>query len=300
VQYGVMTDSDPLAPGHEIAGEIVEVGTGSLSSAWKVGDRVAVGWFGGACLTCDECREGELLFCHKHPKITGIQRDGGYGQFVLARAEAVARIPDGLDYTQAGPLVCAGVTMFNALRHNMTNARPGAVVGIVGIGGLGHLGVQFASKMGFYTVAISRGTAKKDDALALGAHAYIDSTSQDVGAELQKLGGAKLIIVTATGNHDALGGYLAGLSYHGTMVVAGVDDTQKPMSVPAVALIGGRKSVRGAASGHSRDSEETMAFAHRFGVKVKTEVFPFSRVNDAYERMKSGKADLRVVINYDE
>ena len=279
----------PRVPGHEVAGVVDALGEGV--PGFKAGQRVGVGWHGGHCGYCESCRRGDFLTCRVAAKVPGISYDGGYGEYMVVPSGALALIPDGLSPVEAAPLMCAGVTTYNSLRHS--GARPGDLVAVLGIGGLGHLGVQFASKMGFRTVAIARGQDKEPLARKLGAQDYIDSSAQDVAAELTKLGGARVILATVTSG-SAMTASLGGLGIDGKLVVLGAADT--PLQVPAVLLIGGRRSVAGWPSGTSIDSQDTLAFAARTGVRPMTETFPLDRASEGYERMMSGKARFRVVI----
>jgi alcohol dehydrogenase/propanol-preferring alcohol dehydrogenase len=278
----------PRVPGHEVAGIIDAVGAGVVG--WTAGQRVGVGWHGGYCGHCQPCRRGDFFAC-QWGQITGITYDGGYSDYMIAHASALALLPEGLSSVEAGPLVCAGVTTFNSLRNS--GARPGEVVAILGLGGLGHLGVQFAARMGFKTIGIARGGDKEPLAKQLGAHLYIDSQSQDVAAELIKLGGAKVILATVT-NSEAMTATLGGLGVNGKLMVLGAP--HEPLQVPAGLLIGGRRLVAGWYSGTSIDSEDTLAFSKLAGVRPMTEVYPLERASEAYERMMSGKARFRVVL----
>ncbi len=282
----------PRVPGHEIAGVIEALGGGV--SDWRVGDRVGVGWHGGHCGHCDSCRHGDFVLC-KYGLVPGISYDGGYAQYMVAPQEALARMPDDLADVDAAPLLCAGITTFNALRHS--GARPGNVVAILGIGGLGHLGVQFARKMGYVTVAIARGQDKAPLARQLGAHHYIDSQSQDVAQALQALGGARVILATATSG-KAMNAAIGGLGRDGKLIFVGVSD--EPVEVPIAQFIMGRNSVQGWPSGTAADSEETLAFSALSGVKPMIEEYPLSRAAEAYDRMMSGKARFRVVLKPDQ
>ena len=279
----------PRVPGHEIAG-VVDV-VGPDVPLWKPGDRVGIGWHGGHCGYCDSCRRGDYLTCRLGVRIPGISFDGGYADYVVARWEALARIPDALTAAEAAPLMDAGLTTFNPLRNS--GALAGDLVAVLGIGGLGHLGVQFASKMGFDTVAIARGRDKERLALQLGARVYIDSQEQDPAAELVRLGGARVILATVTSG-AAMTAVLGGLGPGGQLIVVGAP--ADPLQVPAGLLIGGRRSVAGWPSGRSIDSEDTMAFAARTGVRSMNEIFPLERAAEAYERMMSGGARFRVVL----
>src|SRR5690242_10594223 len=243
----------PIVPGHEIAGVIDEVGRGVIG--WSVGTRVGIGWFGGHCGRCEPCRRGYLIDC-RNLRIPGITYDGGYAEAMVAPADALALMPEDLPPAEAAPLLCAGVTTYNALRES--GARAGDLVAILGIGGLGHLGVQFAAKMGFRTVAIARGRDKEALARQLGAHIYMDSQSQDVAAELMRLGGAKAILATVTSG-KAMSAVIPGLAVRGKLVVAGVG--MDPIEISSLDLIGGSRSVTGHASGASIDSQDTLAFS---------------------------------------
>lgn len=278
----------PHVPGHEIAGLVAALGEDV--KGWEVGQRVGVGWFGGSCGYCRQCRRGDLMNC-AHMEIPGITIDGGYADYVLVKAGAMAAMPDELSAEEAAPLLCAGVTTYNALRHS--GAHAGDLVAVLGVGGLGHLGVQFAAQLGFDTVAIARGTAKKELALELGARHYIDSTAQDPAAELAKLGGAKVILSTIT-NAPAVTAVLGGLSVRGKLLVVGA--SMEPMEIPPVMLIGGSKSIVGHASGHSGDSEDTLDFSALAGVRPMIETFPLEQAEAAYERMLSGDARFRMVL----
>jgi D-arabinose 1-dehydrogenase-like Zn-dependent alcohol dehydrogenase len=278
----------PRVPGHEVVGVIDEVGAGVPE--WKVGQRVGVGWYGGHCGHCEPCRRGHFVLC-RNGLITGLSFDGGYADYVVAPFEALALVPDGLTAVEAAPLLCAGITTFNALRHS--GARAGDTVAILGVGGLGHLGVQYAAKMGFRTVAIARGKEKEAFVKQLGAHAYIDSQAGSVAEALQGLGGADVVLATAT-NAQAMAETIGGLATDGRLVVVGAP--AEPMQVSVLPLIGGRRSIAGWPSGASIDSEDTMGFSALSGVKPMTEVYPLERAAEAYERMMSGKARFRVVL----
>jgi D-arabinose 1-dehydrogenase-like Zn-dependent alcohol dehydrogenase len=278
----------PRAPGHEIAGIIDALGPDA--DPWKIGDRVGIGWHGGHCGKCDSCRRGDFITCAKL-QIPGISYDGGYAEYVSVPIEALARIPEALSPEEAAPLMCAGITTFNALRHS--GARPGDLVAIQGIGGLGHLGIQFASKFGFFTVAIGRGEQKKNLALELGARVYIDARSQDVAKELTALGGARAILATAP-DGKAMGSLIDGLGVDGKLVTIAV--SFEPFSVSSLQLLMARKSVMGWPSGTAKDSEDTLRFAAATGVRPMIETFPLERADDAYERMMSGKVQFRSVL----
>jgi D-arabinose 1-dehydrogenase-like Zn-dependent alcohol dehydrogenase len=278
----------PRVPGHEIAGIVDAVGSGV--PGWKPGQHAGVGWHGGHCGYCDSCRRGDFVTCRIAPQVPGITYDGGYAEYVVAPAEALALIPEELSAAEAGPLMCAGITTFNALRHS--GAQPGDVVAVLGIGGLGHLAVQFAAKMGFKTVAIARGSAKAPLANQLGARHYIDSQAQDPAEELVKLGGAKLILATATSG-KAFAAVVGGLGIDGKMIIVGAADA---LEVSPLQLIGGRRSIVGWPSGRSIDSQDTLRFSAFSGVRPMNEVFPLERAAEGYERMMSGKARFRVVL----
>ena len=278
----------PRVPGHEVIGVVDAVGENVRG--WKNGQRVGVGWHGGHCGYCENCRRGDFFACKVSLLTTGISYDGGYGEYMLAPAEGLALVPDDLAAIDGAPLMCAGLTTFNALRNS--GARGGDVVGVLGIGGLGHLGVQFAAKMGFKTVAIARGEDKGTLAKQLGARHYIDSQTQDPAAELNKLGGAKVIIATVT-NADAMNAVMGGLGPNGVLIVIGAAG---PLSVDPFLLITGKRSVQGWYSGTSIDSQDTLNFSVSTGVQSMNEVFPFEKVTEAYERMMSGKARFRVVL----
>jgi D-arabinose 1-dehydrogenase-like Zn-dependent alcohol dehydrogenase len=278
----------PRVPGHEVAGIIDALGTGVRG--WTAGQRVGVGWHGGHCGYCDSCRRGDFLTCRNAAQVPGISYDGGYADYMIAPAEALALIPDDLSAVEAGPLMCAGITTFNALRNS--GARPGDLVAVLGIGGLGHLGVQFAAKMGFDTVAIARGADKAPLAAQLGARHYIDSQAENPAEALTKLGGAAVILATATSG-KAFTAALGGLAVGGKMIIVGAAD---PMEVSPLALILARRSIVGWPSGRSIDSQDTPRFSALTGVRSMNEVFPLERAAEAYERMMSGKARFRVVL----
>ena len=277
----------PRVPGHEVAGLIDAVGPGVPE--WERGQRVGVGWNGGYCGYCDQCRRGEFFACVRG-QVTGVTYDGGYGEYLVTPASAVALMPANLPPVEAAPLMCAGLTTFNALRNS--GARPGDVVAVLGLGGLGHLGVQYAAKMGFYTVGIARGKDKEPLARQLGAAVYIDSQAQDPAAELLKLGGARVILATATSG-DAMSAVQGGLAPYGTLLVVGAAES---MTVSPLALLSGNRSVKGWYSGTSIDSQDTLAFSVRAGVRPMNETYPFERVAEGYDRMMSGKARFRVVL----
>jgi D-arabinose 1-dehydrogenase-like Zn-dependent alcohol dehydrogenase len=279
----------PRVPGHEVIGVVDAVG--ERVKPWKRGQRVGVGWHGGNCGYCDHCRRGEFFACEVALLTTGISFDGGYAEYMVAPAEALAVVPDELSAVDGAPLMCAGVTTFNALRNS--GARGGDVVAVLGIGGLGHLGVQFAAKMGFKTVAIARGKDKEAFAKKLGAFHYIDSRASDPAAELNKLGGANVVIATVT-NADAMTAVLGGLAPNGIFIVIGAAG---PISVDPILLISGCRSIKGWYSGTSIDSQDTLSFSALNGVQSMNEVFPLERAAEAYDRMMSGKARFRVVLD---
>jgi D-arabinose 1-dehydrogenase-like Zn-dependent alcohol dehydrogenase len=278
----------PRVPGHEIAGRLDALGVGV--SAWKKGDRVGVGWHGGHDFVCDECRRGDFAMCVNR-KVTGIDYDGGYAEYMIAPAEALAAIPNELAAEEAGPFMCAGVTVFNALRNS--GARPGDVVAVQGIGGLGHLGVQYARKMGFETVALGRGKDKEPLAKKLGAHHYVDSSAVDTVAELQKLGGARVILATAP-SAKAISDVVGGLGVNGNLLIPAAPND--PLTVSAMPLLMGRRQISGWYSGTARDSQDTLQFSALSDVHPMIEKFPLSRVEEAYERMHSGQVRFRVVL----
>jgi D-arabinose 1-dehydrogenase-like Zn-dependent alcohol dehydrogenase len=278
----------PRVPGHEIAGRIDAVGDDV--EQWTKGQRVGVGWHGGHCFVCDPCRRGDFAMCLKR-KITGIDFDGGYANYMIVGAEAVAAIPDDLPSEEVGPFMCAGVTVHNALRNS--GARGGDLVAIHGIGGLGHLGVQYARQMGFRTVAIGRGKDKEELARKLGAHHYIDTDAGDGAAQLQKLGGARVILATAPSG-KAISALVDGLGPSGKLVIPAAPPD--PLTVAMVSMIMGRRSIDGSYSGTARDSQDTLEFSALTGVHPMIEKYPLSEVAAAYERMHSGKVRFRVVL----
>ena len=267
----------PRSPGHEVAGVIDEVGSGV--TAWKKGQRVGVGWHGGHDFTCINCRRGDFINC-VNEKWAGVHYDGGYAEYMVAPCEAVAAMPDGLDPVEAAPLMCAGITTFNAMRH--AGAIPGDLVAVLGVGGLGHLGIQFANKFGYKTVAISRGKDSEALAKKLGAHVYLDSSAVDAAAELKKLGGAQVILSTAPSG-KAMSALVDGLGANGVLLVIGAGPD--PISVTAAQLIFGNKAVKGWASGTAPDSEDTLRFSEYTGVRPMIEKFPLDKVNEAFARM---------------
>jgi D-arabinose 1-dehydrogenase-like Zn-dependent alcohol dehydrogenase len=278
----------PRVPGHEVAGVIDEVGAGV--SAWKKGQRVGVGWHGGQDNTCRECRRGDFRNC-RNLKISGISYDGGYQQYMVAPVEALAAMPDGLKDAEAAPLLCAGITTYNALRHS--GAFPGDLVAVQGVGGLGHLGIQFANKFGYKVAAIGRGAENASLAKKLGASVYIDSQSTNGAEALQQLGGAQVILATAP-NSKAMSELIDGLAPNGKLMVIGA--TFDPIEVTPLQLIGGSRSIQGWASGTPADSEDTLRFAELTGVRPMIETYPLEKAGEAYARMMSGKAQFRVVL----
>lgn len=282
----------PRVPGHEVAGRVDAVGDHVAN--WKKGDRVGVGWHGGHDFVCDHCRRGDFAMCINR-KVTGIDFDGGYAEYMIAPAEALALIPDKLPAEEAGPFMCAGVTVYNALRNS--GARPGNVVAVQGIGGLGHLGVQYARKMGFQTIALGRGKDKEPLAKKLGAHHYIDSDLVDPVKELQKLGGARVILATAP-SAKAISSVVDGLGVNGNLLIPAAPND--PLTISVMPLIMGRRQISGWYSGTARDSQDTLEFSALSGVHPMIEKFPLNRVGEAYERMHTGKVRFRVVLTMSE
>ena len=278
----------PRIPGHEVAGIIDEVGAGVAE--WKKGQRVGVGWHGGQDNTCRECRRGDFRNC-RNLKIAGISYDGGYQQYMLAPVEALVAIPESLSDTEAAPLLCAGITTYNALRHS--GAFPGDLVAVQGIGGLGHLGIQFANKFGYKVAAIGRGSENATLATKLGASVYIDSKSTNAAEALQKLGGAQVILATAP-NSKAMSELINGLGPNGKLMVVGA--TFDPIEVTPLQLINGSRSIQGWAGGTPTDSEDTLRFAELTGVRPMIETYPLEKAAEAYARMMSGNAQFRVVL----
>ena len=278
----------PRIPGHEVAGIIDELGAGV--SAWKQGQRVGVGWHGGHDGTCRECRRGDFNNC-RNLQIPGISYDGGYQEYMVAPEEALVAIPDTLNDAEAAPLLCAGITTYNSLRHS--GALPGDLVAVQGIGGLGHLGIQFAQKFGYEVAAVGRGSENTALAKKLGASVYIDSTSMNAAEALQKLGGAKVILATAPSS-KAMSELVDGLGPNGKLLVVGA--TFDPIEVTPIQLITGSKSLQGWATGTPADSEDTLHFAELSGVRPMIETYPLEKAGEAYARMLSGKAQFRVVL----
>jgi len=278
----------PRIPGHEVAGIIDELG--AQVTGWKKGQRVGVGWYGGRDNTCIECRRGRFLYCH-NMEVAGITYDGGYQEYMVAPVEALAAIPDALSDAEAGPLLCAGVTTFNALRHS--GASPGDLVAVEGVGGLGHLGIQFGNKFGYKVAAIGNGPESSDLARKLGASVYIDSKSTDAAKELQKLGGAQAILATAPSS-KAMSALIDGLAPTGQLMVVGISPDL--IGVTPLQLISGERGLQGSAVGTPTDSEDTMNFAELTGVRPMIETYPLDKAGEAYARMMSGKAQFRVVL----
>jgi D-arabinose 1-dehydrogenase-like Zn-dependent alcohol dehydrogenase len=279
----------PRSPGHEIAGVINALGEDAAD--WKVGDRVGVGWHGGNCFKCEPCRRGDFIDC-RFLQVPGISYDGGYAPHVIVPVEALAHIPEALRPEEAAPLMCAGITTFNALRHS--GAGPGDLVAIQGIGGLGHLGVQWASKFGYDVIAIGRGQDKQALAKKLGARRYIDSATQNVAAELTREGGAAVILATAP-DAKAMGTLVDGLGVRGRLVIVGA--SSEPFPVNSIQLIGGgQRTIVGLAAGTSKDSEDTLKFAVASGVRAMIETFPIEQAAEGYERMMTGKVRFRAVL----
>lgn len=278
----------PRVPGHEIAGVIDALG--EEAGDWKVGQRVGIGWHGGHCRICPSCRRGDFMTC-SNLQTPGITYDGGYAEYLVAPIEALALVPEELSPVEVGPLMCAGITTFNALRNS--GAIAGQTVAILGIGGLGHLAIQFAVKMGLRTVAIARGQEKEALSKKLGAHHYIDSERQNVSDELKKLGGAKVILSTIT-HTQAINDALGGLSIDGKLLIVGI--TPEPLSAAVLPLVGGRQMIEGWPCGTSIESQDTLAFSAMSGVRSMNHVFPLEKAAEAYDLMMSGKARFRVVL----
>ncbi len=278
----------PRVPGHEVAGIVDAVGAGVMR--WKAGDRVGVGWHGGNCGYCDSCRRGDFFACQTATLVTGITGDGGYADYMIAPAETLAAIPDGLSPVEAAPLMCAGVTTFNALRNS--GATGGDLVAVLGLGGLGHLAVQFAAKMGFRTVGIARGQDKEPLARKLGAAHYIDSAASDPAVELAKLGGAKAVLATVT-DSGAMASTIGGLAPKGTLMIIGAGG---PFTFNPLPVLTRSQSIKGWYSGTSIDSQDALAFSVLTGVRSMNEVLPLEQVSAGYDRMLSGKARFRVIL----
>jgi D-arabinose 1-dehydrogenase-like Zn-dependent alcohol dehydrogenase len=282
----------PRVPGHEVAGVIDKVGENVTE--WKPRQRVAVGWHGGHCGHCESCRRGDFVTC-KYGQVPGISYDGGYADYMIAPMESLALIPEQLSFIETAPLMCAGITTYNALRNS--GARVGDVVAIFGMGGLGHLGIQFAAKMGFNTVAIGRGRDKEEELMKhLGARQYIDTRSENAVEELNKLGGAKVILATVPSG-KAMTEILGGLAVNGKLLVIGA--SEEPIQVPSNLMIIGRRSLIGWPAGTSIDSQDTLSFSVLSGVRSMNEIFPLERAAEAYDHMMSGKARFRCVLTTD-
>jgi D-arabinose 1-dehydrogenase-like Zn-dependent alcohol dehydrogenase len=278
----------PRVPGHEIAGRVDAVAADVMM--WKPGQRVGVGWHGGHCFVCDPCRQGDFMLCQAE-KITAITFDGGYSEYIVVPAEAVAAMPDDLPAAEAAPLLCAGITVFNSLRSS--GARAGDMVAVQGIGGLGHLGIQYARQMGFRTVAVGRGRDKQPLAKKLGAHEYVDTSAGAPAEALQKLGGARLILATAPDSRS-ISALVDGLAGNGKILIVGAG--MESLNVTPLQLIGGRKAIQGWPSGTAKDSEDTLRFSSLTGVRPMIERYPLEKAADAYDQMISGRARFRVVL----
>ncbi|ORX99834.1 zinc-type alcohol dehydrogenase [Basidiobolus meristosporus CBS 931.73] len=293
LQYNAMPGINyPVIPGHEVVGRIQKLGE-NVSSLYKEGMRIGVGWNAGYCSTCEACRRGSFIDCEKF-WVTGVRQDGGYAQYMVARQSALCRIPDELSSAEAAPLLCAGITVYNSMRH-MNNIHPGDVCAVVGIGGLGHLAIQYANKFGYRTVALSSSASKQDLAQELGAHVYIDQSKQDAVEELKKLGGAKLIIVTAPGGDVSK--LVEGLAFDGTMLV--VSMLPEPMKIDSLSLILKRAQIRGWPSGTQADSEDALNFSALTNTKPLIQTYTLDQAKQAYEDMMSGKPRFRAVIVFD-
>lgn len=278
----------PRVPGHEIAGRVDKIGPDV--TLWKTGQRVGVGWHGGHCFECEPCRRGDFVLCQRE-KITAIHFDGGYAEYMIAPAEAVAAMPADLPADEAAPLMCAGITVYNSLRNS--GARGGDLVAVQGIGGLGHLGVQYARQMGFRTVAIGRGADKLALAKKLGAHEYIDTTSGSAAEALQKMGGAKVVLATAP-DSKAMSELIEGVAANGKLLVVGAGF--EPLTITPLQLISGRKAIQGWPSGTARDSEDTLLYSALTGVRPMIERYPLEKAADGYQQMITGKARFRAVL----
>ena len=281
----------PRVPGHEVVGVIDALGPGA--PGWRIGERAGVGWFGGSCGYCGRCRRDSAFACENVHETTGVTRDGGYATHMIAFASAMAHVPDDLDAIESAPLLCAGVTTFNALRH--TGAGPGDLVAVHGVGGLGHLGIQFAARQGFRTVAVNRGRDKEALARKLGATDYIDSATEDPAQALAAMGGARAILATVT-NGEAMQAIAGGLGPNGVMMVIGAVG---PLTVNSLDLLLKSAAIRGWYSGVARDSEDTLNFSRENKIASMNEIYPFERAQDAYNHMMSGKARFRVVLKID-
>ncbi len=278
----------PRVPGHEVIGLVDKVGEDV--ELWSEGQRVGVGWHGGHCFDCEACRDGDFIQC-ENAKITGIAFDGGYAEYLVAPGEALAAVPDALESQEAAPLLCAGITVYNALRNS--DARPGDLVAVQGIGGLGHLAIQYAQRMGFRTVALSRGTDKRELALQLGADDFIDTEAEDAAERLSEMGGARVIVATAP-NSQAMTSVLGGLGRNGELLI--VAASNEPVEVTPLQLIGGRQSISGWPSGHAADSEDTLDFSALTDVTAMIETFPLADAAEAYRKMMDAEVRFRAVL----
>ena len=281
----------PRVPGHEVVGTVEKVGANVRM--WKENQRVGVGWHGGHCFECEQCRRGDFVLCAR-AKVCGISYDGGYAEYLVVPQEAVASIPEDLSSAEAAPLLCAGITVFNSLRNS--GVKPGSLVAVQGIGGLGHLAIQYAKKLGFRTVAISGSNSKRELAMELGADAFLNESDHDVVRELQKMGGADIIMATAP-NSDAISSLIDGLAINGKLVTLAA--TIDPVKVATLQLIMGRKTIAGWPSGTAKDSEDTLQFSARSNTLPMIETFPLEKAEEAYERMITNKARFRVVLTMD-
>jgi D-arabinose 1-dehydrogenase-like Zn-dependent alcohol dehydrogenase len=288
-KHGLFPIQYPRVPGHEVVGIVDALGA-DVAPEWQVGQRVGVGWFGGSCGHCERCRRGDFITC-VNGKIPGISYDGGYADYMIAPFDALAAVPEELSSEDAAPLLCAGITTFNALRNS--GFKPGEVVAVLGIGGLGHLGVQYAAKSGCHTIAIARGKDKEPLARKLGAHHYIDSGTENVAAELMKFGGAKVVLATAT-NAKAMADTIGGLAPDGRVIVLGV--APEPIEVPSLDIVLTRRGVVGWPSGTSIDCEDTLKFSVLTDVRPMIETMPLEHAAEAYDKMMSGAARFRMVI----
>jgi propanol-preferring alcohol dehydrogenase len=289
VEGGFPGSTYPRVPGHEVVGRIYALGPGV--EEWRVGQRVGIGFLGGHCGVCPRCRRGDFVNCERQA-VSGLHSDGGYAEIMIAKANALAAIPDELNSVEAAPLLCAGLTTFNALRK--AQAHAGDLVAIQGVGGLGHLAIQYAKHMGFKVAAIARGADKRDLAMKLGAHHYVDSSTQDPAAELQRLGGARIILATAA-NSKSMSALVSGLGAQGELIIAGVGG-DAPMEINAVPLIFGERSIVGTLTGRSIDGEDTLAFSVLQGIRAMVETFPLAEAQQAYRRMMNNEARFRVVL----
>ncbi len=289
VKDGLMPGIEyPRVPGHEVVGTVEKIGENVTN--WETGQRVGVGWHGGHCFKCEPCRRGDFINC-EDAEVTGLTYDGGYAEYMTAPENAIAAIPESFSSAEAAPLLCAGITTFNALRNSTLS--PGDLVAVQGIGGLGHLGLQYANKMGCKVVALSRGDSKKELAKNLGAHKYIDTESSDSAEELQKLGGADIILSTAP-NSKAISSVVDGLAVNGQLLAVGA--TGEPIEVSPLQLLMGRKSITGWPSGDAKDSEDTLNFSDLTNITPKIETYPLEDANEAYARMINNEARFRVVL----